>query len=154
MFLGMTNLTGYFSTNFIDKMFSVFVISFLLFIAIYAFSAYFLFHYFYRKLFKYFLDNLFRISGSSWMMMLIYCARPFLKGSIHGLLYENNELQLLLLGLVDLIIFMIICLQQILGQNFKSQACFCFVAIYIGSGTILNALLYANIKFNHVPELF
>ena len=95
---------------------------------------------------------MFRIPGASWMMILIYCLRPFLKGTIHALMYENNELQLLFLGIIDLITFIIMVLQQINNTNFKSQACFSLMSTYIGSGIILNALLYANIKWSHIPE--
>ena len=86
----MRNLTNLFAVSFIDKVFSIFVILFMFIVVFFTVAAYFLLYYFYEKLFKYFLDNLYRISGSVWMMALIYGLRPFLKGCIHSLMYENN----------------------------------------------------------------
>ena len=120
VFLGMRNLTNMFAINFMDKLYSLFVIIFFFFVVIFTFAGYLLLKYFYKKLFKYFLDNLFRVSSAPWTMTLIYCIRPFLKGTIHGLMYETNELQLLLLGLVNLLTSLMMCLQQIKNQSFKS----------------------------------
>lgn len=120
VFLGMRNLTNLYAEQFVHKLFSLFVVFFLFIIIMFVFAGYFLLYYFYGKLFKYFLDNLFRISGSSWMMTLVFCVRPFLKGCIHSLMYENNEGQLILLGLLDLISFFLMAITQINSLNYKS----------------------------------
>ena len=54
------------------------------------------------------------------MMCVVYCLRPFLKGCIHSLMYEHNDAQLILLGLVDLFTFGVIVNQQINNNNYKS----------------------------------
>lgn len=153
-FLAMRNFTHLFAERPVDKLYNLLIIVLFFFIVIFTFAGYLLLEYFYKRLFKYFLDNLFRMKRSSWMMMTVYCLRPFLKGCIHSLMYENNEIQLLLLGAVDLLTFVIMIVQQIKSQNYKSEISFIFLAGYIFSGIILNALLFGNIKYRNEVSLF
>ena len=64
-----------------------------------TFASYGFYYYEYIKLAKYFLSNMFRFRTSYVLMTLMYGVRPFLKGAIHALLFEQWVVQLwLLLG--------------------------------------------------------
>ena len=106
-FWGSRNFKYMFHNNFTEKIFSVFVAIFVYFVVFYTFAGYFLMRYQYGRLFRYFLNNMYRISGASWISSLIFCVRPFVAGCIHSLLYNDNSLQLFLLGLLDFIVFFI-----------------------------------------------
>lgn len=152
VFLGMRNLNYLFAEEFIDKYYSIFVILFLFPIILYIPSSYFLLQYFYRKLLKYFLDNLFRIAGAPWIMMLSYCIRPFLRGCTHSLLYEHNTAQLSILALIDFMLFLMICGIEWKNGIFKSKICFIFYSVYFLSGIPLNFALMLNVNYSLLDE--
>lgn len=141
VFLGARNLQYLFAEKFSDKLFSVFVISFLFIFVFYSFGSYFLLYYFYEKLFKYFLTNLFRIDGASWIMLCIYCTRPFISGCIHALLYHNHTLQLFLLGSLDLSVFFAINAVEMKTGIHKSKLSLMCMNIYLLCGVPFNGLM-------------
>ena len=67
-FLGFRNFHTMMSFNFTHKVYLSLMIFFMFFVIIFAFGGYFLLYYFYGKLAKYFLDNLYRIEGAFFMM--------------------------------------------------------------------------------------
>ena len=90
VFLGARYSKTMFSFNFGDKMW---IIGFSLFFYIVfagSICSYFLFYYFYDKLSKYFMTNVFRIKGAFLTMTFIYGIRPFIKGAIHAYLSPYN----------------------------------------------------------------
>jgi hypothetical protein len=74
-----------------------------------AFSSYAIYYSSYKKLARYFLANMYRFPTSYALMIILYGVRPFLKGSVHALFYENYVLQLgLLIGIEVLMIIITI----------------------------------------------
>lgn len=136
-----------FAEIFTDKLYSVFVLIFLFPIILYAFSAYFLLRCEYKKLYKYFLDNMYRISGASWLMMILYCVRPFLRGCVHSLLYESNGTQLFLLAMIDFFTFLAISKWQIIKNIYKSVLCFGFLCVYLLTSVPLNLFLFICARY-------
>lgn len=64
VFYSMRNLQYLVAHNFAHKLYSLFLIMLLFVVVLFTFAGYFLLRYFYKKLFKYFLDNTYRIKGS------------------------------------------------------------------------------------------
>ena len=83
-FLGFRNFHTMFSLNISHKIYLSAVIFFMFFVILFAFAGFYMMHYFYGRLAKYFLDNLYRIKGAFTLMTYIYGVRPFLKGIIHS----------------------------------------------------------------------
>lgn len=83
-FLAFRNFHTMFSFDFSNKLYLAAMIFFVYFVVLFAVAGYFLMYYLYGKLAKYFLDNLYRIRGSFFMMTFIYGLRPFFKGVIHS----------------------------------------------------------------------
>ena len=54
-----------------------------------SFSIYLWYYQEYGKLARYFLVNMFRFPSSYGLMVIVYGAKPFLKGAIHALLYYH-----------------------------------------------------------------
>ena len=78
------------SLRFTHKLYlAAFILGFF-FVFLFAFAGFFLIHYCYGRLAKYFLDNVYRIKGAFSLMTLVYGVRPFLKGIIHALLSRHN----------------------------------------------------------------
>ena len=82
-----TSLSG--SLNFSIKMLCVLAIVMLFLVVIGMAGSYFIYYIQYGKLGKYFLVNLFRFPSSYALMLVMYGVRPFLKGAVHALLYEE-----------------------------------------------------------------
>ena len=70
-----------------------------------SYASYFLYYQEYGKLARYFLVNMFRFPSSYALMVILYGLRPFLKGTVHALMYNNWCLQIWLLFGVELAIW-------------------------------------------------
>lgn len=70
-------------------------------IFVYAVGAYYVFKFLYGRLSKYYLHNMYRLAPSFALMTAVYGLRPLARAAIHALLYHQNQLQLLLLGVVE-----------------------------------------------------
>lgn len=111
-FLAANNSKYMFVWSFPQKLHLVaFVVGFY-FVFLGAVGSFFLFAYFYKKLVKYFLTNLFRIPGSLMLMTYLYGLRPFIKGALHAYLSPYNEAQLISLALVELFTCILLVLSQ------------------------------------------
>ena len=102
---------------------------------------------------RYFLVNMFRFPSSYCLMMLCFGVRPFLKGVIHALLYENWELQIYLLMSVEVIILVLTLYFQFNYDSHKSALRFMMEVSYSCSLIILNVLFllkYEYFKKNEV----
>jgi hypothetical protein len=97
-FLGFRSLQTMFSSCFQHKLQLVFSVLFFYVVVAGTVSSYFLYRYFYGKLSKYFMSNVFRIKGAITIMTFLYGIRPFLKGVIHAFLYHYNAVQLISLA--------------------------------------------------------
>ena len=82
------------SFNFAIKMLLLMAIVMLFLVVLGATMSYFLYYIKYGKLAKYFLVNLFRFPSSYGLMLIMYGMRPFLKGAVHAILYEEWEVQI------------------------------------------------------------
>ena len=103
-FLGFRNFLTMGSLRFAHKLYlAAFILGFF-FVFLFAFAGFFLIHYCYGRLAKYFLDNVYRIKGAFSLMTLVYGVRPFLKGIIHALLSRHNTLQLSLLASLEFLV--------------------------------------------------
>lgn len=96
-FLGLRSLDTMFSFNFSTKALNAFSIIFIFIIISCVAYSYLLYYYKYGKLARYFLVNMFRFRSSYVLMIITYGVRPFLKGVIHAMFFEEWELQLWLL---------------------------------------------------------
>ena len=153
MYLGFRNVHNFVLTVFLDKIYTVFSVILLFIFITYALCSYFLFSEFYGRFFRYFLCNLYRIKGSAFIMMSIYCLRPALQGLTHSILYNYWEYQLFILGLIDLLLFLTLSYYQIIYDIFVSKTSFMFLQIYFACGIFINILLYINIKFQGHSEI-
>ena len=106
-------------------------------------------HYYavYRKMARYFLVNMFRFPSSYYLMTLCFGVRPFLKGAIHALLYENWVLQIYLLILVECFILLAKLYFQFRFDNHKSGLTFMMDASYSFSLITLNILLLLKYEY-------
>ena len=93
-FLAFRNFQTMFSFRFADKLYLVGFVLFFYFVAAGSIGSYFLYKYFYSKLSKYFMTNVYRVKGAILIMTFIYGIRPFIKGIIHSNLYNYNTIQL------------------------------------------------------------
>ena len=134
-----------FSFNFTNKVYLSLFIFVMFFVIIFAFGGYYLLYYFHGKLSKYFLDNLYRVKGSFFMMSFIYGIRPFLKGVIHCELYHYNEVQLGLLMAIEFLTCIILVITQLYNRIFIFRSIFlCDFTIYFSLGVFNFILLYTR----------
>ena len=66
----------------------------------------------YKKLYKYFLSNMYRVKGSFQLTFILYVFKPTFCGAIHALIYEDTTKQLALLGTTELLSFVLISVFQ------------------------------------------
>ena len=101
------------------------------------------FHYYgeYGRLAKYFLSNMFRFPSSYALMTIVYGLKPFTKGIIHAMLYEEWVIQVWLLFGVELLTAIIICVFEFRNDNHRSKVVFMLDVTFNGCFVILNLLL-------------
>ena len=100
-------------------------------------------HYYreYGKLAKYFLANMFRFKTSYILMTIAYGVRPFLKGSIHALMYNNWVAQVWMLMGTEISILLIILIFEFNFDNHRSKPVF-FIDMLYYSGLVALDLLF------------
>ena len=96
-FLALRNCLTPYSFDLPSKLLQVLMILMFFLVVLASYASYFLYYQQYRKLARYFLVNMFRFPSSYALMVILYGLRPFLKGAVHALLYDNWELQVWLL---------------------------------------------------------
>ena len=56
-------------------------------IMIHIFTVFFVYRKLYKKLYKYFLGNMFRVKGSFSLAFTVYAVKPVILGAIHGIMF-------------------------------------------------------------------
>lgn len=112
--------------------------------------SYFLYYCEYGKLARYFLANLFRFPSSYGLMIITYGIRPFLKGAIHGLLYENWEAQIWSLMGIEIALIITTFGFEFFLDNHRSKLLFMMEITYYECLVVLNVLLLC--KYDYFSE--
>lgn len=143
-YLGFRNFTFLHSTEIYGKINGAVSVVLFFLVVVYACCFYFLTPYLYKGLSKYFLDNINpNKRGAYFCMTLIYGMRPVLRGAIHAF-YEENALQLALLGGLDIVVFLVLSYLQIRKRVFENRLVACLYCIYLLSSAYLNCILLFN----------
>ena len=110
------------------------------------------FHYYgeYGRLAKYFLSNMFRFPSSYALMTIVYGLKPFTKGIIHAMLYEEWVVQVWLLLGVELLTVVIVLMFEFRNDNHRSKVVFMLDVTFNGCYVILNLLLL--LKYGYFDE--
>lgn len=124
---------------------SIIIVYFL--VLLLSFTSYKFYYVRYKKLAKYFLVNLYRFPKSYILMTILYGMRPFLKGCTHAFLYENWELQLILLMANDIVTIGIISLFEYFLGCHKSKIVFALEIIYHSALVIFDIMLLCKYKY-------
>lgn len=140
-FLGFRALTIPFSFNFVSKWLLVLALIMFFLTVFCTFISYALLYFWYGKLTRYFLVNMYRFPSSYVLMIILYGVRPFLKGAVHALLHQNFLLQLQLLAGVELVMIITSLLFQFFFENYKNMKIFILEILYGICLVILNILL-------------
>ena len=96
---------------------------------------------------RYFLVNLFRFPSSYALMIIMYGLRPFFKGVVHAVLFENWELQIWLLIVIELGIILLIFYFEFRYDNHRSKLIFMMDVSYSLSLVVLNVLLLLKYEY-------
>ena len=119
-----------FSFNFTTKALNAFSILFLFITFITMTSSYTIYYHRYRKLARYFLANMYRFPSSYILMTIVFGVKPFLKGVIHALFYDQWVVQIWLLIRVELAIVVVILVFEIVLDNHKSTLILVIELVY------------------------
>ena len=112
-----------------------------------AFASYLWYYKEYGKLARYFLVNMFRFPSSYKLMILLYGVRPFLKGTIHALMFYHWSTQIWMLLATELIILLIMLVCEFACENHRSKPVFMMDATYSGSLILLNLLFLLKYRY-------
>ena len=146
-FLAFRNLLTPFSFNLPTKMLQVLAIL-VFFVTIFAtFCSYSLYYSEYGKLAKYFLCNMFRFPSSYVLMTLLHGVRPFLKATVHALMYDHWEAQMWLLFSIELVIWLTTLGFEFGFDNHRSKPVFMMDVTYYGCLMILNLLFLCKYQY-------
>ena len=129
------------------KLFQVLMIVMFFLVLLGAFTSYLWYYREYGKLARYFLVNMFRFPSSYRLMILLYGVKPFLKGSIHALMFYHWPTQIWLLFATELFIFFMMLLFEFIFDNHRSKPVFMMDATYSGCLIILNLLFLFKYRF-------
>ena len=141
-FLGFRSMDTPFSFNFPSKCFVTLGIIMFYFSFITAMGSYFLYYSEYGKLARYFLVHLLRFPSSYGLMVIMYGARPFLKGMVHALLYDHWVIQIWCLMAIELAVILLILFFEFKFDNHKSKPFFMMdITYYYFCLVILNILM-------------
>jgi hypothetical protein len=140
-FLGFRSFQTMFSATFLHKFYLVFSVVFFYFVMAGTISSYFLFYYFYGRLSKYFISNVYRINGAMAIMTYLYGVRPFIKGVIHAYLYNYNHIQLVSLSGVEFLTCLMLLIAEIRYEVFIFRSVFYFEVLFYFAIGFFNVLL-------------
>ena len=140
-FLSFRAIFTMFSFNFSTKALNAFSIIFLFITFICMTSSYTIYYHRYRKLARYFLANMYRFPSSYVLMTIVYGVKPFLKGVVHALFYDQWVLQIWLLIGVEMTVVLIVIVFEIVLDNHKSMLILVIEIIYSFSFVTMNILL-------------
>lgn len=105
-YFSFLSFSSYFFVHFENpayKLDSIFCIIYSFYLIIYSFCFPYFCRLAYKKLSRYFIDNLFRIKGCYLVMTLVYGVRPLLRGFAHTF-YDHHLFQLFMLFSIDVIL--------------------------------------------------
>ena len=146
-FIGFRSLDTSFSFNFFSRMLVFLGIIMLFFTMIGSTVSYFIYYAHYKTMARYFLVNLFRFPSSYALMIIMYGLRPFLKGVVHAVLFDNWELQIWLLIVIELGIILMIFYFEFRYDNHRSKLIFMMDVSYSLSLVVLNVLLLLKYEY-------
>ena len=146
-FLALRNCLTPYSFDLPSKLLQVLMILMFFLVVLASYASYFLYYQEYRKLARYFLVNMFRFPSSYGLMVILYGLRPFLKGAVHALLYDNWELQVWLLFGVELAIWLTMLGFEFRNDSHRSKPVFMMDACYYGCLIILNWLFLCKYEY-------
>ena len=112
-----------------------------------AFGCYFWYYREYGKLARYFLVNMFRFPSSYGLMILLYGVRPFLKGTIHALMFYHWSTQVWMLFATELFILLIMLVWEFTCDNHRSKPVFMMDVSYSTCLMMLNILFLCKYKY-------
>ena len=112
-----------------------------------SFCSYFWYFREYREKAKYFLVNMFRFPSSYGLMIVVYGAKPFLKGSIHALMYAHWQTQVWMLFGTELLILIVVFLFEFNFDNHRSKPVFMMNSLYNSSLLCLNLLFLLKYRY-------
>ena len=112
-----------------------------------AFCSYLFYYGEYGRLAKYFLNNMFRFPSSYALMIIVYGIKPFLKGTIHALLYKQWTIQIWMLLGVELLIILTIFIMEFRNDNHRSKLVFMMDITYSFSFAIFDLLLLLKYEY-------
>ena len=93
-FLGFRNFKTMFHFDIASKLLVTLNMLMFFLTLIVTFHSYFHYYSEYGRLAKYFLANMFRFPSSYALMIIVYGLKPFAKGIIHAMLYEEGVAQI------------------------------------------------------------
>lgn len=147
-FLGFRALAIPFSFQFASKWLLIFSVTFFFITTLLAFSSYAFYYGWYGKLARYFLVNMYRFPSSYALMIILYGVRPFLKGVIHSLFFNNVSLQLSLLAGTEIGVIIITLAFQYFFDNHKRYSILFLEILYMTCLVTLNFLLLNKHCYN------
>ena len=90
---------------------------------------------------------MFRFKSSYVLMTIAYGVRPFLKGVIHALMYENWVMQMWMLVAVEICILVTILVFEFRFDNHRSKPVFMMDMLYYSALVVLNLMLLMKYEY-------
>ena len=133
------------------EVFSIVFMFILILVTICSYSGY---YYQYGKLARYFLSNMYRFKSSYVLMTIVFGIKPFLKGFVHAMFFENWFLQIWLLIGIESLVIVVIILFEIICDNHKSRLKLFFELLYSFCYVGLNVILLCRYEYLVDNEAF
>jgi hypothetical protein len=149
-FLGMRALGIPFSFSFPSKWLFLLAVTMFFLVVFTAFISYALYYFWYGKLSRYFLLNMYRFPSSYLLMIFLYGIRPFMKGLAHAMFYSSFVSQLQVLAAIEVSMILLTLGFEVFIGNHKSRKILTFELLYMGCLVILNILLL--LKHHYLVE--
>ena len=90
---------------------------------------------------------MFRFPSSYALMIIVYGIKPFLKGTIHALLYKHWTVQIWMLLGVEVLIILTIFIMEFRNDNHRSKLIFMMDITYFFSLGIFDLLLLLKYEY-------
>ena len=146
-FLGFRNFKTMFHFDIASKLLVALNLLMFFLTLIVTFHSYFHYYSEYGRLAKYFLANMFRFPSSYALMIIVYGLKPFAKGIIHAMLYEEWVAQIWSLLGIELLTVVIVCVFEFRNDNHRSKVVFMLDVAYSGCFILLNLLLLLKYEY-------
>ena len=146
-FLAFRNCLTPYHFDLPTKLMQVLMMVMLFLVVLGAFSSYFWYYREYGKLARYFLVNMFWFPSSYGLMILLYGFRPFLKGTIHALMFYHWPTQVWMLFATELVILLMMLVWEFACDSHRSKPVFMMDATYSGCLVLLNVLFLLKYEY-------